>query len=83
MKLFITFLKNSGYGPADVDVWLALAATSTIAGNLTILGAASNIIMLETLETKMNTTITFTEFFKIGLLVTTVNTLVYLAFLLM
>ena len=82
VKLFITFLKNSGYGPADVNVWLTLAAASTIAGNLTILGAASNIIVLETLETKMNTSITFMEFFKIGLLVTTVNTLIYLVFLL-
>jgi Na+/H+ antiporter NhaD/arsenite permease-like protein len=82
VKLFITFMKNVGYVSADVNVWLTLAATSTIAGNLTILGAASNIIVLETLESRMNTTITFTEFFKIGLLVTAVNTLIYLAFLL-
>ncbi|MGC8974908.1 MAG: SLC13 family permease [Thermoprotei archaeon] len=82
VKLFITFLKNVGYGPADVSVWLALAATSTIAGNLTLLGAASNIIVLETLETRMNTSITFVEFFKVGLLVTAVNTLIYLVFLL-
>ncbi|MEM1797244.1 MAG: SLC13 family permease [Zestosphaera sp.] len=82
VKLFITFLKNVGYGPADVNIWLALAAMSTIAGNLTILGAASNIIVLETLETKMKTSITFIEFFKIGLFVTVANTLIYLVFLL-
>ncbi|MEM0474926.1 MAG: SLC13 family permease [Zestosphaera sp.] len=82
VKLFITFLKNVGYGPADVNIWLALATMSTIAGNLTILGAASNIIVLETLETKMKTSITFIEFFKIGLFVTVANTLIYLVFLL-
>jgi len=82
VKLFITFMKDVGYVSADANVWLTLAAMSTIAGNLTILGAASNIIVLETLETRMNTTITFTEFSKIGLLVTIVNTLIYLAFLL-
>ncbi len=82
VKLFITFMKDVGYVSADANVRLTLAAMSTIAGNLTILGAASNIIVLETLETRMNTTITFTEFSKIGLLVTIVNTLIYLAFLL-
>ncbi len=82
VKLFITFMKDIGYVSADVSAWLTLAAMSTIAGNLTILGAASNVIVLETLETRMNTTITFAEFSKIGLLVTIVNTLVYLAFLL-
>lgn len=82
VKLFITFLKDVGYRSADINVWLTLAVASTIAGNLTILGAASNIIVLETLETRMKTSITFMEFFKVGLLVTTVNMLIYLVFLL-
>ena len=67
VKLLIEFLKSCDYGPSDTNVWLALAATSTIAGNLTILGAASNIIVLETLESRMGTPITFTEFLKVGL----------------
>ncbi|MCC6015166.1 MAG: anion transporter [Desulfurococcaceae archaeon] len=66
VKLLIEFLKSCGYGPSDTNVWLALAATSTIAGNLTILGAASNIIVLETLESRMGTSITFAEFLKVG-----------------
>jgi len=82
VKLFIPFMESLGYTSIDVNAWLTLAAMSTIAGNLTILGAASNIIVLETLESKMNTSISFIEFFKIGLLVTTVNTLIYLVFLL-
>lgn len=82
VKLFIPFMESLGYTSIDINAWLALAAMSTIAGNLTILGAASNIIVLETLESKMNTTISFIEFFKIGLVVTIVNTIVYLVFLL-
>ncbi|MCX8185469.1 MAG: SLC13 family permease [Sulfolobales archaeon] len=82
VKLFIKFLKSVGYGPSDTDIWVALAASSTIAGNLTILGAASNIIVLEVLEAKMNTSISFTEFFKVGVVVTVLNTVVYIFFLL-
>jgi Na+/H+ antiporter NhaD/arsenite permease-like protein len=52
--------------------------SSTIAGNLTILGVASNVIILEVLESRMGTTITFTEFLKIGAVVTLVNTAIYL-----
>jgi Na+/H+ antiporter NhaD/arsenite permease-like protein len=66
VKLSMEFLKSCGYGLSDTNVWLALAATSTIAGNLTILGAASNIIVLETLESRMGTSITYTEFLKVG-----------------
>jgi len=61
---------------------MANPATSTIACNLTILEAASNIIVLETLESRMGASITFTEFLKVGAAVTLVNTLVYLPFLL-
>jgi len=82
VKLFVELLRSYGYGPADTSVWLTLAATSTIAGNLTILGAASNIIVPETLESRMGTSITFTEFLRVGAAVTLVNTLVYLPFLL-
>ncbi len=80
-KLFISYMKSLGYTGSDVSSWLALAMASTIAGNLTILGAASNIIVLEVLESRMGTTITFGEFLKIGALVTAVNALIYLAFM--
>ncbi|MEM0153811.1 MAG: SLC13 family permease [Ignisphaera sp.] len=80
VKLFINYMKNIGYTNSNVDAWLALAMSSTIAGNLTILGAASNIIILEVLESRMGTTITFAEFFKIGSIVTIANTIIYLLF---
>jgi Na+/H+ antiporter NhaD/arsenite permease-like protein len=81
VKLFITYMKNLGYTGSDTSPWITLAMASTIAGNLTILGAASNVIVLEVLESRMGTTITFTEFLKIGAVVTIINTLIYIPFL--
>lgn len=80
VKLFINYMQDLGYSAQDVDAWLCLAMASTIAGNLTLLGAASNIIVLETLESRMKTTITFVEFMKYGVVVTLVNCIVYLVF---
>jgi len=54
---------------------------STIAGNLTVLGAASNVIVLESLESRYGTTVSFVDFLKVGAVVTAVNVAVYFAFL--
>ncbi|MCU0632057.1 MAG: anion transporter [Methanolinea sp.] len=59
---------------------MALAAGSTIAGNLTILGAASNVIIVQNAE-KRGYTLTFWEFFRVGLPLTLVNCAVYWVFL--
>ena len=80
VKLFIKYMNDLGYRGSDTAEWLTLAMSSTIAGNLTILGAASNVIILEVLESRMKSTITFIEFLKIGCLITTVNILIYLIF---
>ncbi|MCX8196380.1 MAG: SLC13 family permease [Acidilobaceae archaeon] len=80
-KLFVEYMHHVGYTPGDVKEWLALAMASTIAGNLTLLGAASNIIILERLERDYRRTIGFVEFAKVGALVTAVNVLVYTPFL--
>jgi len=80
VKLFIRYMNDLGYRGGDTAEWLTLAMSSTIAGNLTILGAASNVIILEVLESRMKSTITFIEFLKIGCLITTVNILIYLIF---
>jgi Na+/H+ antiporter NhaD/arsenite permease-like protein len=55
--------------------------SSTIAGNLTLLGAASNIIILEAVESRYGRTISPLKFMKVGAIVTALNTLVYLPFL--
>lgn len=59
---------------------MALAAGSTIAGNLSILGAASNVIIIQNAE-KEGETLTFPEFVKIGLPLTFLQALVYWFFL--
>jgi len=59
---------------------MALAAGSTIAGNLTILGAASNVIIIENAE-RRGYTLTFWEFLRVGLPHTAVNVIVYGIFL--
>jgi Na+/H+ antiporter NhaD/arsenite permease-like protein len=61
--------------------FMALAAGSTIAGNLFILGAASNIIIIQNAEKKSHYTITFWDFAKVGIPLTILNTAVYWLFL--
>jgi Na+/H+ antiporter NhaD/arsenite permease-like protein len=55
---------------------MALAAGSTIAGNLTILGAASNVIIIQNAE-KQGETLTFFEFAKVGVPLTVLQLVVY------
>ncbi len=59
---------------------MALAAGSTIAGNLTILGAASNVIIIQNAE-KQGKTISFIEFTKVGIPLTLLQLVVYWIFL--
>jgi Na+/H+ antiporter NhaD/arsenite permease-like protein len=59
---------------------MALAAGSTIAGNLFILGAASNVIIIQNAE-KSGETLTFLEFARVGVPLTVLNVLVYWMFL--
>jgi Na+/H+ antiporter NhaD/arsenite permease-like protein len=55
---------------------MALAAGSTIAGNLFILGAASNVIIIQNAE-RSGETLTFLEFARVGVPLTAMNMLVY------
>ena len=66
---------------ASTEAMVALAAGSTIAGNLTILGAASNVIIIQNAEKKGGATITFWEFVKIGVPLTAINVVVYWLYL--
>lgn len=75
--LYLPILIHAGAG---VPQLMALAAGSTIAGNLTILGAASNVIIIQNAE-KYGHTIGFMDFFKIGIPLTIVNSAVYYALL--
>lgn len=77
VALYMPMLIQAGASTKEV---LALAAGSTIAGNLTILGAASNVIIIQNAE-KRGHTLTFWEFTKIGFVITVLNILVYWLFL--
>jgi len=59
---------------------MALAAGSTIAGNLRILGAASNVIIIQNAE-KEGETLSFGEFFRIGVLITFLDAIIYYIFI--
>ncbi|PMP68567.1 MAG: hypothetical protein C0192_01690 [Desulfurella multipotens] len=59
--------------------YLALSVASSIAGNIFLLGAASNIIVAQNLEKYTNQTITSFEFFKYSIIITAINIFVYLA----
>ena len=59
---------------------MALAAGSTIAGNMLILGAASNVIIIQGAE-KGGETLTFGEFARVGVPLTIAQTAVYILFL--
>jgi len=59
---------------------MALAAGSTIAGNLTILGAASNVIIIQNAE-RQGETLGFREFVRAGIPLTLMQAAVYWAFL--
>jgi Na+/H+ antiporter NhaD/arsenite permease-like protein len=77
VALYLPVLAQAGAQTAGM---MALAAGSTIAGNLTILGAASNVIIIQNAEKKGHQTLTFWEFVKIGVPLTVLNTAVYWAF---
>ena len=55
---------------------MALAAGSTLAGNLTILGAASNVIIIQNAE-KSGETLTFYEFARVGVPLTIIQVGIY------
>ena len=77
VALFTPMMIQAGI---SVNQVAALAAGSTLAGNLTILGAASNVIVIQQAE-RHGETLSFMEFFKIGLPLTVVTTLLFIAWL--
>jgi Na+/H+ antiporter NhaD/arsenite permease-like protein len=78
VALYLPMLIEAG---ASVKALMALAAGSTVAGNLFILGAASNVIIIQNAEKKFGETVTFLDFAKIGVILTAINLLIYWLFL--
>lgn len=81
VALYNHVMIDNGFTGVHVVQWMMLAAASTIAGNLTILGAASSVIIIQAAESKDIRAFTFLEFFKIGAVVTVVNLAVYYLFI--
>ena len=77
VALYLPMLSQEGAAAPEL---MALAAGSTIAGNLLILGAASNVIIIQNAENKTGDTISFLEFARIGIPMTAMNILVYWLF---
>lgn len=77
VALYLPLLQELGAG---VPALMALAAGSTIAGNLLILGAASNVIMIQSAE-RHGVTLGFFEFARVGIPVAAVNVAVYMLYL--
>jgi Na+/H+ antiporter NhaD/arsenite permease-like protein len=80
VALYLPVLSHLGAATKEM---MALAAGSTIAGNFSILGAASNVIIIQNAEKKAGETLTFWEFVRIGIPLTLVNILVYWLFFLL
>lgn len=78
VALYLPVLHDAGSTTAGL---MALAAGSTIAGNLLLLGAASNVIIIENAERRSKHTITFLEFARVGIPLTIAQTVVYWIFL--
>jgi len=73
VALFQPVIMQAGGTTAQL---MALAAGSTLAGNLTILGAASNVIIIQNAE-KSGETITFFEFARVGIPLTIIQVAIY------
>ncbi|MBI3777370.1 MAG: anion transporter [Gammaproteobacteria bacterium] len=78
VALYLPLLMHAGGSTPGL---LALASGSTVAGNLFILGAASNVIIIQNAERKAGQTLGFVEFARVGIPLTLVNALVYWMFL--
>ncbi|MDD4307596.1 MAG: anion transporter [Thermoplasmata archaeon] len=78
VALYLPLIVSMG---ASTKEMMALAAGSTIAGNLLIIGAASNIIIIQNAEKHGHQGFRFLEFAKVGAPLTLMNVLVYWIFL--
>ena len=79
VALFLPLMADSG---ANAAVYMALAAGSTLAGNLLIFGAASNLIIIQNAE-RYGSTIGFLNFARVGIPLTVAQSAVFLLWFLL
>jgi Na+/H+ antiporter NhaD/arsenite permease-like protein len=80
VAVYIKAMQAAGFTGGDVKAWMALAGGSTLAGGISLLGAASNVIVLEEAESR-GSGFGFVEFSKIGILLTIPNLVILYLFL--
>jgi hypothetical protein len=66
--------------PQKAQAWLALAMSSTLAGNLTLLGSVANLIVVENAR-RAGTELGFLEYLKVGVPLTALTILVGITWL--
>jgi Na+/H+ antiporter NhaD/arsenite permease-like protein len=66
--------------PQKELAWLALSMSSTLAGNLTVLGSVANLIVVENAR-RAGTELSFLEYLKVGVPLTVLTTVVGIAWL--
>lgn len=71
VALELPLFHRVGYGAGTPVAWMALTASATLAGNVTILGAASNIILIDRAE-QLGEHLTLAEFVRVGLPLTVI-----------
>ena len=81
VPMVLLYLKLLAFKHLSAAAAMALAVGSTIAGNLFILGAASNVIIVQNAERRHGQTLTFMDFARIGIPLTVLNAAIYWAFL--
>jgi Na+/H+ antiporter NhaD/arsenite permease-like protein len=81
VQLYTYEMHALSFTSASTIPWLALAAGSTLAGNLTLLGAVSNVIIVDSSERRGSKAFSFFDFLKYGIVVTVVTCTIFYSFL--
>lgn len=77
VTVFIPIVQRlQGMIPNSAELWWALALGACIGGNLTISGAAANMVAVGLVEKTQKTKISFVAFLKEGLVITTIGLVV-------
>ncbi|MGC1456115.1 MAG: SLC13 family permease, partial [Nitrospirota bacterium] len=76
VMLLKTLIRTLGSGQS---MWLALAMSSTLAGNLTLIGSVANLIVVQ--QARKRVEIGFMEYFRVGALITAVTIAIGIAVL--
>lgn len=81
VQLYTFEMRALGFTSAYSVEWMALAAGSTLAGNLSLLGAVSNVIIMDSAEARKTKAFSFMEFLKFGSIVTLVTVGIFFFYL--